>query len=144
MQGPPTDHGEKWKEEKGCWWGDDLEGSPSELVLVHDATSPQGTAEILAARSTERHHHVRNRSSEDVARVARIVRGESTGVVFGGGGARGFAHLGVLKAMIELGIEKYFRDAAVFLHMDATVDVSAFKIIKMMFPETAGAYAGPE
>jgi hypothetical protein len=47
-------------------------------------------------------------------------------------------------AMIELGIEKYFRDAAVFLHMDATVDVSAFKIIKMMFPETAGAYAGPE
>ena len=83
---------------------DDLDGSPSELVLVHDATSPQGTAEILAARSTERHHHVRNRSSEDVARVARIVRGESTGVVFGGGGARGFAHLGVLKAMIELGI----------------------------------------
>ncbi|NNC39784.1 MAG: acyl-CoA/acyl-ACP dehydrogenase [Acidimicrobiia bacterium] len=47
-------------------------------------------------------------------------------------------------AMLELGIEKYFRDAAVFLHMDATVDVSAFKIIKMMFPETAGEYAGPE
>ncbi len=47
-------------------------------------------------------------------------------------------------SMLEVGIEKYFRDASVFLHMDATVDVSSFKIIKAMFPETAGAYAGPE
>jgi hypothetical protein len=28
--------------------------------------------------------------------------------------------------------------------MDATVDISKFKIIKNMFPETAGKYAGPE
>ena len=47
-------------------------------------------------------------------------------------------------AMLEMGIEKYLRDASVFLHMDATVDVSYFKIIKAMFPETAGTYAGPE
>jgi len=47
-------------------------------------------------------------------------------------------------AMLEMGIEKYFRDASVFLHMDATVDVSSFKIIKTMFPETAGSYAGPD
>ncbi len=47
-------------------------------------------------------------------------------------------------AMIELGIEKYLRDAAVYLHMDATTDISLFKIVKAMFPETAGAYAGPE
>jgi hypothetical protein len=47
-------------------------------------------------------------------------------------------------AMLEMGIEKYLRDASVFLHMDATVDVSCFKIIKAMFPETAGAYAGAE
>ena len=47
-------------------------------------------------------------------------------------------------AMLDTGIEKYFRDAAVYLHMDATVDVSAFKIVKAMFPETAGTYAGPE
>jgi alkylation response protein AidB-like acyl-CoA dehydrogenase len=45
-------------------------------------------------------------------------------------------------AMLEMGIEKYFRDAAVFLHMDATVDVSCFKIVKEMFPDTAGTYAG--
>src|SRR5487761_2798688 len=47
-------------------------------------------------------------------------------------------------SMLDVGIEKYLRDASVYLHMDATVDVSAFKIIKAMFPETAGAYAGPE
>ncbi len=47
-------------------------------------------------------------------------------------------------AMLEVGVEKYFRDAAVYLHMDATVDVSNFKIVKAMFPATAGAYAGPE
>ena len=47
-------------------------------------------------------------------------------------------------AMLDVGIEKYLRDAAVYLHSDATVDVSAFKIVKAMFPDTAGTYAGPE
>jgi len=34
--------------------------------------------------------------------------------------------------------------AAIFLHMDATVDISRMKIVKTMFPATAGKYAGPE
>ncbi len=46
--------------------------------------------------------------------------------------------------MLDFGIEKLVRDAAVFLHMDATVDISRFKIIKSMFPHSAGTYAGPE
>jgi alkylation response protein AidB-like acyl-CoA dehydrogenase len=46
--------------------------------------------------------------------------------------------------MLDFGVEKIFRDAAIFLHMDATVDISKFKIVKSMFPETAGKYAGPE
>lgn len=46
--------------------------------------------------------------------------------------------------MLDFGIEKVLRDAAVFLHMDATVDISKLKIIKAMFPQTAGKYAGPE
>lgn len=46
--------------------------------------------------------------------------------------------------MLDFGIEKLFRDASVFLHMDATVDISKFKIVKNMFPQTAGKYAGPE
>ena len=47
-------------------------------------------------------------------------------------------------AMLDFGIEKLFRDASIFLHMDATADISRFKIVKSMFPLTAGAYAGPE
>src|SRR6266403_6002445 len=46
--------------------------------------------------------------------------------------------------MLDFGVEKIFRDAAIFLHMDATVDISKLKIVKSMFPATAGAYAGPE
>jgi alkylation response protein AidB-like acyl-CoA dehydrogenase len=46
--------------------------------------------------------------------------------------------------MLDFGVEKFFRDAAIFLHMDASVDISKMKIIKSMFPETAGKYAGPE
>ncbi|MGD0084289.1 MAG: acyl-CoA dehydrogenase family protein [Acidimicrobiales bacterium] len=47
-------------------------------------------------------------------------------------------------SMLEVGIEKYFRDASVYLHMDATVDISNFRIVRAMFPATAGTYAGPE
>jgi alkylation response protein AidB-like acyl-CoA dehydrogenase len=46
--------------------------------------------------------------------------------------------------MLDFGVEKLFRDAAIFLHMDATADVSKFKIVKALFPDTAGKYAGPE
>jgi alkylation response protein AidB-like acyl-CoA dehydrogenase len=46
--------------------------------------------------------------------------------------------------MLDFGIEKVLRDAVIFLHMDATVDISKFKIVKTMFPDTAGKYAGPE
>jgi alkylation response protein AidB-like acyl-CoA dehydrogenase len=46
--------------------------------------------------------------------------------------------------MLDFGIEKSLRDAVIFLHMDATADISKFKIVKNMFPQTAGKYAGPE
>jgi len=46
--------------------------------------------------------------------------------------------------MLEVGIEKYMRDALINLHSDGTSDVSNFKIVRAMFPETAGRYAGAE
>ncbi len=46
--------------------------------------------------------------------------------------------------MLDFGIEKLYRDATMFLHMDGTVDITRFKIIKTLFPRTAGQYAGPE
>jgi len=45
-------------------------------------------------------------------------------------------------AMLEVGIEKYLRDASVYLHMDATTDISNFRIARALFPRTAGTYAG--
>ena len=46
--------------------------------------------------------------------------------------------------MLDFGVEKLLRDAAIFPHMDGTTDISRFKIVKSMFPHTAGKYAGPE
>lgn len=40
----------------------------------------------------------------DFARLARRLRGKSIGLVLGGGGARGCAHIGVLRALEERGI----------------------------------------
>jgi alkylation response protein AidB-like acyl-CoA dehydrogenase len=46
--------------------------------------------------------------------------------------------------MLDFGVEKLLRDAAIFPHMDGTTDISRFKIVKAMFPHSAGRYAGPE
>ncbi len=48
------------------------------------------------------HHHVTGR--DDIARVARLLTGHGNGIVFSGGGARGFAHIGIVKALREAGI----------------------------------------
>lgn len=42
--------------------------------------------------------------ADGVARLARRVSGQSVGVVMSGGGARGFAHLGVVQALAEAGV----------------------------------------
>jgi NTE family protein len=53
-------------------------------------------------------HHIclqdAERYSDDMARVARFLTGNATALVLGGGGARGFAHLGVLRALREHGL----------------------------------------
>lgn len=76
--------------------------TPRELVLVHpDGTSPYGTERWLQEGRFTRHHHVREWNGADYERVARLVTGRAHGLVLGGGGARGFAHLGVLRAFEE-------------------------------------------
>jgi len=47
-------------------------------------------------------HHVYDKN--DVARVARLLTGRGVGLVLSGGGARGFAHIGVMRALREAGI----------------------------------------
>jgi predicted acylesterase/phospholipase RssA/CRP-like cAMP-binding protein len=78
-----------------------------ELVLLHASSKapPKNTRAWLRTRTLSWHHHVRlDHAGDDVARVARVVAGAALGVVLGGGGARGLAHLGLLKSMEEKGI----------------------------------------
>jgi predicted acylesterase/phospholipase RssA len=77
-----------------------------ELVLVHpDAmASVSGTDAWLGRQRFAAHHHLRLSSQADVERLARRLSGSSTGLVLSGGGARGFAHIGVIRALAEAGV----------------------------------------
>jgi NTE family protein len=75
----------------------------SELVLLHEGSiTPGAAARWLAAQPGIPHHHVTEPA--DVARIARLLTGHGIGIVFSGGGARGFAHIGIVKALREAGI----------------------------------------
>jgi predicted acylesterase/phospholipase RssA/CRP-like cAMP-binding protein len=76
------------------------------LVLLHplSTTAPSGTARWLTGRPPIRHLHVRLDAPEDVARLGRFVTGRTVALALGGGFARGLAHLGVFRALEELGI----------------------------------------
>ncbi len=76
------------------------------LILLHPKTTkqPTGTAAWLEERQVEMHHHVRWGMREDMARVARFLAGEAVGLVFGGGGARGFVHYGAYAMLRDAGI----------------------------------------
>lgn len=50
------------------------------------------------------HHHIRAGNNRDVGRLSRHFQGKAPGLVLAGGGARGFAHLGALRAIREAGI----------------------------------------
>ncbi|QTN24745.1 patatin-like phospholipase family protein [Rhizobacter sp. AJA081-3] len=77
------------------------------LVLMHDAGTamPRGTSRWLARRPVNDHVHLRRGHEGDMARLARIQSRNAVGLVLAGGGARGFAHLGVFRALREHGIE---------------------------------------
>ncbi|XP_075988988.1 patatin like phospholipase domain containing sws isoform X5 [Anticarsia gemmatalis] len=103
-----------------------------ELVLLHreGGANPAGTVHWLNMRSwVSQHHHVRcphrmfTRKSQyriselyskvlmseasvhsDFSRLARWLTGTSVGLVLGGGGARGAAHVGMVRAIQEAGI----------------------------------------
>jgi predicted acylesterase/phospholipase RssA/CRP-like cAMP-binding protein len=75
-----------------------------ELALVHAAAQPSGTARWLERRPVADHHHLRAGRPADVARLARMLTGTGCGLVLGGGGSRGLAHIGVIRALEEAGV----------------------------------------
>jgi NTE family protein len=77
------------------------------LLLLHPALTPmpRHTAAWLARRPLADHLHLRRGHLGDLQRLARIQTRNAVGLVLAGGGARGFAHLGVWRALQEHGIE---------------------------------------
>jgi NTE family protein len=76
------------------------------LIVLHENGDrlPVGTKRWLSPREINLHHHVRMNRSDDFKRLARFAAGRTIGLVLGGGGARGFAHMGVIRALTEAGV----------------------------------------
>lgn len=82
--------------------GDDAFSAPAHLILLHGRTFTFGAGgRWQRLRPRAQLHHVRD--DADIARIGRLLCGQSLGLVLSGGGARGFAHLGVIKALQEAG-----------------------------------------
>lgn len=77
---------------------------PPELLLLHGDAVPSLTPDGFTQHGNqyETHHHIRR--SGDIARLARFIAGRAVGLVLSGGGARGFGHIGVVKALAEAGV----------------------------------------
>jgi NTE family protein len=76
---------------------------PADLVLLHDS----GRSGLQPTTHWRRHVpvdlicHVRTANANDIARLARFLRGKAVTLALSAGGARGFAHLGVIRALRE-------------------------------------------
>lgn len=77
-----------------------------ELVLINKSGPVPGCMRrwLAAYPEAQGWHHVTEGAAADVARVARLISGNGIGLLLSGGGARAFAHIGVLRAMQEAGI----------------------------------------
>lgn len=77
-----------------------------DLVLLHDKSTgqPSHTARWLRKREINAYHHIRIDDQQHIARLTRRICGNARGLVFSGGGARGYAHLGVQKVIEQQGI----------------------------------------
>jgi NTE family protein/lysophospholipid hydrolase len=77
-----------------------------ELIFLHGARRAiyPGTSPWLSERRIDRIHHVVEDGPKDYERIVRFLTGRATGVVLGGGGARSFAQIGMLKALSEAGV----------------------------------------
>jgi predicted acylesterase/phospholipase RssA/CRP-like cAMP-binding protein len=86
--------------------GDDVVRRRTTLVLLHNhGVVRQGAAAGWAAKvGADDAYHVRDGATEDVARLARLLAGDGTALVVGGGGARAFAAAGVARAVVETGM----------------------------------------
>lgn len=77
-----------------------------DVVLLHHGSDRKAatTDEWRVACDAVRLFHWRGVDDADSARLARIIAGRSIGLVLSGGGARAYAHIGVVRALREAGL----------------------------------------
>ncbi len=77
-----------------------------DLILLQpaDIDRPQGSEAWLDAAKPARLFHMRRDHAGDLQRVARVLTGQSVGLVLSGGGARAYAHVGAVRALRERGV----------------------------------------
>ena len=86
-------------------------GARVELALIHQGSiEPGSSAAWLKTLPITLHHQVVEPA--DLGRVARLLMRRGVGLVLSGGGARGFAHLGIIRALREARIPIDFMGGA--------------------------------
>ena len=86
--------------------GDEARDGARSLRELSAGQEVSRSARWIDAVSASELHHLREGSMDrDLARLARVLAGEALGLLLGGGGARGFAHIGAFRALREAGIE---------------------------------------
>jgi NTE family protein len=78
---------------------------PVDLVLLRPESADAG--DVVAWRECTHataHYFLRPGHADELASIVRQLTGRGVGLVLGGGGARGFAHIGLLRALHELKI----------------------------------------
>jgi predicted acylesterase/phospholipase RssA/CRP-like cAMP-binding protein len=102
--------GSKPKRSKLETWLNDFAGRTAsagiELVVVHrENFDPSVPADPWSSlRPLNDRHHIVVEKDADMERLVRRLTGTAVGLVLSGGGARGFAHIGVIRALTERGI----------------------------------------
>ena len=72
------------------------------FILHNDAdVCPIATQEYLEKIDANRHFHIRKSLGSEWNRWGRVINGRGIGLVLSGGGARAYAHIGVIKALKE-------------------------------------------
>ncbi len=74
------------------------------LMQAPDCPLPKGSAAWLDAAPANRLIHLKEDSKRDLARLARMLVGQSVGLVLSGGGARAYAHIGVIRALHDANV----------------------------------------
>jgi NTE family protein len=79
----------------------------ADLLLLVSGDRPPGALPLVEALDPRSVHVVRQgpRFHDDVARAARRLSGTSVGLVLSGGGARGFCHIGVIRELLDAGLQ---------------------------------------